>query len=294
LHLQTNTGHSGISVSPEAFKANLLYLKSSVLPVGWQLNAVQKWNAYGHNITELAGVGTNLSVPISVLTNQEARDVIMSAQKAGVKKPTIWRIMPASGPAKYAEILEAAKSGVGIQVRQKQSMLVAQWSSQFVRNLGFLSAMKQLQCRPTTQAAMFNMLWRHRQICNPPDLPPDLRSSGSFTTDALDCAGTSAACFQSGGVESCMCAMSAKHQASSAVTQLLPRQHESPKATDSAICCGLAVAPWFEGEAAACICHACMRTSVPRRNNRWQYVLTWTVFRGVLSDYAKPIRCLNM
>jgi hypothetical protein len=37
-----------------------------------------------------------------------------------------------------------------------------------------------------------------------------------------------------------------------------------------------------------------MRTSlylsVPRRNDRWQYVLTWTVFRGVLSGYAKPIK----
>jgi len=37
---------SGLSVSPEVYSNNLQHLKSNVIPEGWELNAVEKWNAY--------------------------------------------------------------------------------------------------------------------------------------------------------------------------------------------------------------------------------------------------------
>jgi hypothetical protein len=106
---------TGLSVSAEAFKANLLHIKDNVLPAGWQLAAVQKWNAYGNGISQLAGIAAQLQLPVCVLTNAEAQGAIAAAEAAG-GKPQIWRIMPADGPAKYPEIFAAAKSGLGIQV----------------------------------------------------------------------------------------------------------------------------------------------------------------------------------
>lgn len=104
----------GLTVSADVFRSNLLHLKNNVLPAGWQLAAVQKWNAYGNAISKLAGTAAVMGLPVCILTNQEARDVVASAKAAGVEKPTIWRIMPADGPAKYAEIYEAAKSGLDV------------------------------------------------------------------------------------------------------------------------------------------------------------------------------------
>lgn len=107
---------SGLSVSSEVYSSNLQYLKNNVIPKGWALNAVVKWNAYGHDIPSLAGAATKLGLSVSVLTNKEARDVLAASQAAGVSKPVIWRIMPAEGPAKYTEILEAAQAGLDVQV----------------------------------------------------------------------------------------------------------------------------------------------------------------------------------
>jgi hypothetical protein len=55
-------------------------------------------------------------VSINVLTNQEAGDVLGAAQAAGISRPVIGRIMPWTGPAKYAKVLEAARAGLGVQV----------------------------------------------------------------------------------------------------------------------------------------------------------------------------------
>lgn len=106
----------GLSVSATAYSNNLKHLKDNVLPIGWELNAVQKWDAYGHGIRALACAAAKLAVSISVLTNQEAGDVLAAAQAAGISRPVIRRIMPRTGPAKYAEVLEAARAGLGVQV----------------------------------------------------------------------------------------------------------------------------------------------------------------------------------
>jgi hypothetical protein len=106
----------GLSVSATAYSNNLKHLRDNVLPRGWELNAVQKWDAYGHGIKALAGTAAKLGVSISVLTNQEAGNVLAAAQAAGVSRPVIRRIMPRTGPAKYAEVLDAARTGLGLQV----------------------------------------------------------------------------------------------------------------------------------------------------------------------------------
>jgi alanine racemase len=108
-------------VSADVFRANLRHLKNNVLPAGWQLAAVQKWNGYGNSILKLAGTAAKEGLPVCVLTNQEAGDVVKSAAAAaGAEKLTIWRIMPADGPVKYAEIYEAAKAGLDIVVSHLQ------------------------------------------------------------------------------------------------------------------------------------------------------------------------------
>jgi hypothetical protein len=102
-------------VSADVFRANLRHLKDNLLPSGWQLAAVQKWNAYGNSVLKLAGTAAKEGLPVCVLTNQEARGVIMSAA-AGAHNTTIWRIMPVDGPVKFAQVHDAAKSGLGVVV----------------------------------------------------------------------------------------------------------------------------------------------------------------------------------
>lgn len=106
---------SGLSVSPEAFRSNQLYIRNQVLPTGWQLNAVLKWDAYGHNISQLAGTSMLLGLPVSVLTNREAQDVSAAAWKVGVHQPGILRIVPADGPADFTTVLEAPSQAWGFR-----------------------------------------------------------------------------------------------------------------------------------------------------------------------------------
>lgn len=107
-------------MSADVFRANLRHLQNNTLPAGWQLAAVQKWNGYGNSILKLAGTAAKEGLPVCVLTNQEAGDVVQSAAAAGADNLTIWRIMPADGPVKYADIYDAAKSGLDIVVSRLQ------------------------------------------------------------------------------------------------------------------------------------------------------------------------------
>lgn len=108
---------SGLSVSPEVYINNLKHLRDHILPKGWQLNAVQKWDAYGHRIKTLAGAAAKLGITISVLTNEEAREVLAGSQATGISRPSVMRIVPSDGPADYADVLDAARAGLGVQVR---------------------------------------------------------------------------------------------------------------------------------------------------------------------------------
>lgn len=147
-------------MSPQVYNDNLVYVRDQALPVGWQLNPVLKWHAYGHNESQMAGVAAKFgavsvrtsgvaaepsqgccgctllrmctastahrclclrqAVPAcaQVQTNEVARAVWAAANKAGIQRPVIWRLMNDEGPANYSAILEAAKSGMGIQVGQ--------------------------------------------------------------------------------------------------------------------------------------------------------------------------------
>jgi hypothetical protein len=106
----------GLSVSATAYSNNLKHLQDNVLPKGWQLFAVQKWDAYGNGVKVLAGAAAKLGATVSVLTNKEARQVLVASQAAGINKPGILRIMPSEGPANYTNVLQAARVGLGVQV----------------------------------------------------------------------------------------------------------------------------------------------------------------------------------
>ena len=84
--------------------------------MGWGLSAVQKWYAYGHAIPDLAVPAVQLGLPVSIVANSEAEQVMSAAWKAGLNKPVIWRIVPSAGPAKYGEVADAARKGIGIVV----------------------------------------------------------------------------------------------------------------------------------------------------------------------------------
>lgn len=114
--------HAGqLSSSAEVYANNLKYIRDTVLPKGWVLNAVQKWNAYGHGINPLAPAAAKLGLSVSVLANDEAEQVIAASKAAGVAKPTVWRLMPADGPAKFKDVLEAARKGLDIHVSAHSS-----------------------------------------------------------------------------------------------------------------------------------------------------------------------------
>lgn len=77
----------GLVIDVATYKANLQQVQDQVLPAGWLLNPVAKWDAYGHGIRNLASVAAQLGMPISVLTNQEAAEAIAAARAAGMPKP---------------------------------------------------------------------------------------------------------------------------------------------------------------------------------------------------------------
>lgn len=110
----------GLSVSATAYTNNLKHLQDNVLPKGWQLFAVQKWDAYGNGMKVLAGApqpaAAKLGATVSVLTIKEARQVLVASQAEGVNRPGILRIVPSDGPANYTDVLKAARAGLGVQV----------------------------------------------------------------------------------------------------------------------------------------------------------------------------------
>jgi hypothetical protein len=83
---------------------------------------VQKWNAYGNSISKLSGTAAKLNLPVCVLTNEEVKDAFIAAADARSANATVWRIMPAEGPAKYAEIYAAAKAGLNVVVSEHVDM----------------------------------------------------------------------------------------------------------------------------------------------------------------------------
>ncbi|KAL4443858.1 hypothetical protein ABPG75_011595 [Micractinium tetrahymenae] len=97
----------GPSADPSIYERNLGFIQQNVLPPGWRLNAVQKWDAHGHGIREMAAAAAAAGAgSLSFLYNWEAR----AAAGAGGPQRLL-RIKPAD----YAEAAEAARAGWGVE-----------------------------------------------------------------------------------------------------------------------------------------------------------------------------------
>ncbi|WIA21615.1 hypothetical protein OEZ85_000799 [Tetradesmus obliquus] len=90
----------------EVFKKNLQYLTTAVLPAGWKLNAVVKWEGYGTGLQETAAVAAEEGHSVGVLYNDE-----VAAAAAVTPRPEIFRMFPAN----YSDLVASIKAGYKTQ-----------------------------------------------------------------------------------------------------------------------------------------------------------------------------------